>query len=144
NGTGSTLVFTCSSWTSASQWPSNGMLVSSSGGITGNSVSLTAMTSGSTAGYVMLSNSSMPLNTVFDTQSNPNVCLNGTVYVPNGSFLWGGTPTTGCTTICLQLIVNTIQLFGNSSFNSSGCTVDKPAGSGGAQVPIGSVVTLVG
>jgi hypothetical protein len=91
----------------------------------------------------MMGNSSMPLNTDFDTHANPNVCLAGTVHVPNGFFEWGGTPTTGCNSTCLQLIVNKLKLYGNSSFIGTGCTVDGSAGSGGAQIPIGSVVTLV-
>jgi hypothetical protein len=93
----------------------------------------------------MMGDTSMPLNTAFDSHSNPSVCLSGTVYVPNGFFQMGGTPTSGCNSTCLQLIVNKITFWGNSTTNitSSGCTVDGSRGSGGAQVPLGSVVTLV-
>jgi hypothetical protein len=130
NGAGSTLVFNCSTCSSASQWASNGMLVAANG-----SVSLTAPTSG----FVMMGGSNMPLGTLFDTHSNPNVTLNGTVYVPNGAFAWGGNPATGGASSCLQMIVNTITLYGDSAFGGVGCG----GGGGGAGKPIGNVVTLV-
>ncbi len=132
NGAGSTLVFTCSTCSGASPWASDGMLVASNG-----SVSLTAPTSGSTAGFVMMGDSTMPLGTSFDTHSNPNVTLDGTVYVPNGAFAWGGNPATAGNNFCLQFIVNTITLYGDSAFSSGGCSL------AGGQKPIGSTVTLV-
>ena len=136
SGAGSTLVFTCSTCSSASQWPSNGVDVLANG-----NVSLTAPTSGSTAGFVMMGDPAMPLGTAFDNHSNPTAALSGTVYVPNGAFNWGGTPTSGTGNPCLQFVVNTISLYGNSTFGSSGCTL---AGSGsGGQQPIASTVTLV-
>ncbi len=65
----------------------------------------------------------MPLNTLFDFHSNPKSCLNGTVYAPNSEFEMGGTPTSGCSnTFCDQIIVNTLYFYGNSSFNSGGCS----------------------
>ena len=71
NGAGSTLVFTCSTCLSASQWPSTMMAVQANG-----VVSLTPPTSGTTKGFVMMGDPAMPLGTVFDTHSNPNVTLN--------------------------------------------------------------------
>ena len=87
NGAGATLVFTCSTCTSSASppWPSTMMSVEANG-----VVSLTAPTTGPTAGFVMMGNPAMPLNTLFDSHSNPNVCLNGTVYAPSGEFEWGG------------------------------------------------------
>jgi Flp pilus assembly protein TadG len=134
NGNGVTLVFNCETCSSASQWPSNGMLVAANGTLT--------LTAGAN-GFLMMGDTNMALNMVFDTHSNPHECLNGTVYLPNANFEWGGTPVTGCQTKCLQLIANMISLSGNPSFSGNGCSVDQSAGTGGAQVPIGSVVTLV-
>jgi hypothetical protein len=85
----------------------------------------------------MMGDSTMPLGTIFDTHSNPNVTVDGTVYVPNGAFAWGGNPATGGSNFCLQFIVNTITLYGDSAFSSSGCSL------AGGQKPIGSIVTLV-
>jgi Flp pilus assembly protein TadG len=141
NGNGVTLVFDCSTC-SASQWPNNGMLVAATGN---NSVAVT-LTAGAN-GFVMMGGSDMPLSppVVFDTHSNPSVCMTGTVYVPNGVFQWGGTPSTGCSSTCLTLIVNTLSLYGNSNFGASGCrTGGVASGGGGAGIPIGiNVVTLV-
>ena len=131
NGAGVTLVFTCSTCTKSSQWPSTMMAVQANG-----VVSLTPATSGTTQGFVMMGDPAMPLGTVFDTHSNPNVTLTGTVYVPNGAFSWGGTPTTG-SGACLQYIVNTFTLQGNSGLSGSGCSLSN------GQKPIGSIVTLV-
>jgi hypothetical protein len=86
----------------------------------------------------------MPLDTVFDNHANPTSILNGTIWVPDGAFSWGGTPSTGGGTSCLEMIVNTMQFYGNSAFNSNGCTLSTGGGSGGAGKPIGSSqVTLV-
>jgi Flp pilus assembly protein TadG len=137
--TGVTLVFDCSEC-SASQWPNDGMLVAANG-----NVSLTAPSTGPTTGYVIMAGTDMPLSppVVFDTHSNPNVSLTGTVYAPNGSFAWGGNPSTS-TTSCLTLIVNLLTLYGDSSFGGTGCDSGGTAsGSGGPGLPIGNVVTLV-
>jgi hypothetical protein len=137
-GNGVTLVFSCSTCTSASQWPNDGLLLDSTGNIT-----LSALTTGPTAGYIMMEGANMPLGTVFDTHSNPNAIFVGTVWMPNGAFAWGGTPSTSGGSACLQMIINTMQLYGNSGFGGSGCSLSPSGGSGGAGKPIGSVVTLV-
>ena len=137
-GNGVTLVFTSATPGDASSYPSNMMSVDSK-----SSVTLTAPTTGTTEGFVMMGDSTMPIGTAFDTHSNPNVTLDGTVYVPNGAFSWGGNPATGeiqllvvATFVC-KFIVNTVTLFGDSAFSNAGCS------SAGGQKPIGSVVTLV-
>jgi Flp pilus assembly protein TadG len=129
NGNGVTLVFTEPSGTT---YPSTMMTVTS-----GTTVTLSAPTSGSTAGFVLMGDRSMPLGTIFDTHSNPNTCLAGTVYVPQGFLEWGGTPATGCSSTCLQMVVNQITLYGNSTFTNAGCSLSD------GQKPIGSIVTLV-
>jgi hypothetical protein len=135
---GETLLFTCPSC-SASQWPSNGIFVGANGNL-----SLSAPNSGSTAGFVMMGDPNMPLNTAFDNHANPTAILNGTVWMPNGAFAWGGTPSTvSGSSSCLEMIVNMMQFYGNSGFSSDGCALSAGGGSGGAGKPIGSKVTLV-
>ena len=131
-GNGVTLVFTSATPGDLSSYPSTMMSVDSLSNVT-----LTAPTTGTTAGFVMMGDSTMPLGTSFDTHSNPNVTIDGTVYVPNGAFAWGGNPATGGSNFCLQFIVNTITLYGDSAFSSGGCSL------AGGQKPIGSIVTLV-
>jgi hypothetical protein len=131
-GTGVTLEFTSSA--SPPQYPptTKPMLAVDSNG----AMSLTAPTSGQTAGFVIMGDRTMPLGTLFDTHSNPNTQLSGTVYLPNGNLDFQGNPVTG-STICLQIIANTITLEGNSSLTNSNC--DNLTG---GQKPISSV-TLV-
>lgn len=142
SGAGATLVFTCSTCSSASQWPSNGLLLASNG-----SISLNAPTTGATAGFVIMADPNMPLNTLFDTHSNPNACLFGTVYAPTAEFAYGGTPTSGCTgsssSFCFQLIANTIDMYGNASLNGAGCSLSGGGSGPPIQRPISSTVTLV-
>jgi hypothetical protein len=143
SGAGATLVFTCSTCSSASQWASNGMLVTANG-----NAYLNAPTTGSTAGFVIMADPNMPLNTLFDTHANPNTCLLGTTYAPTAEFVYGGTPTTGCTgsssSFCFQLIANTIDMYGNASLNGAGCSLSGGSGGPTIQKPIGNnQVTLV-
>jgi hypothetical protein len=91
----------------------------------------------------------MPLNTLFDSHSNPNMCLLGTAYAPSGEFELGGTPSVGCntssSTFCQQFISNTIYFFGNSTdtLNNGGCSLSGGGTGGNIQTPIASIVTLV-
>jgi hypothetical protein len=127
-GTGATLEFT----SSVGRYPNSMLEVNANG-----AMSVAAPTSGSTAGFVIMGDRTMPLGTIFDTHSNPNTQLSGTVYLPNGAFDFQGNPVTG-SNICLQIIANTTLLEGNSSLANIGCS-DLTGG----QKPIGSVVTLV-
>ena len=130
-GTGVTLEFTSSS--TPPKYPTTMLDVNANG-----AMSLTAPTSaGPTQGFVIMGDRTMPLGTLFDTHSNPNTQLSGTVYLPNGALDFQGNPVTG-STMCLQIIANTIQLEGNSSLTNIGCQ-----NLAGGQKPIGSVVTLV-
>ena len=140
SGASATLVFTCSTCPGVA-WPSKGLLLTANG-----SISLNAPTTGATAGFVIMADPNMPLNTVFDTHSNPNACFLGTVYAPTAEFDYGGTPTTGCgssTSFCFQLITNTIDLYGNASLNGAGCSLSGGGTGPPIQKPIGSTVTLV-
>ena len=134
NGNGVTLVFTSATPSNPSSYPSPMMDFDSLANVT-----LTAPTTGPTAGFVIMGDRTMPLGTSFTTVANATVSLNGVVYVPNGAFSWGGNASTG-SSFCLQLIVNTITLQGNSStsnFSNAGCGLSN------GQEPIGSIVTLV-
>jgi hypothetical protein len=130
---GVTLVFTEPSGT---PYPSTMMSVTSN-----TSVTLTAPTSGTTEGFVLMGNPNMPLGTVFDTHANANVSLSGLVYLPKAALSWGGNPSTGSKQ-CLEVIANTITLFGNSAFSNAGCT-SGGGGGGGTSKAIGTNVTLV-
>jgi hypothetical protein len=132
NGAGVTLVFTSSDGKYPDPKNSNMLSVDANG-----TVSLTGAQSGPTAGFVMMGDPAMPLGTVFDTHSNPNVHVSGTVYLPDAFLNWQGNPVTG-SPLCLQIVSNTIQLWGDSSLSNTGCTTLT-----GGQKPIGSVVTLV-
>jgi Flp pilus assembly protein TadG len=147
DGAGATLVFTCSTCSSSS-WPSTMMATDSN-----STMCVTAPSTGTTAGFVVMGDPAMPLNTTFSTWANGQNYFNGTVYVPSGSFSWGGNATTaptacnyatsGVSDFCLQLIANQIILGGTAGFGGSGCSLS--GGSGGQkQKPIGSTsVTLV-
>jgi Flp pilus assembly protein TadG len=153
-GVGATLVFTCSTCAKPSNWPATMMATDSN-----TTMCMTAPSTGTTAGFVIMGAAAMPLGTTFDTSSNPNSYFNGTVYVPSGLFKWGGNATTaaalpacgyppsGVSDFCLQLITNQISLQGTSGFGGSGCSLSggggAGGGSGGPQKPIGSAVTLV-
>jgi hypothetical protein len=101
-----------------------------------STVNLTAPTTGTTAGFVIMGDPAMPIGTIFDTSSNPNSTFSGTIYLPNANLKWGGNPVTAGN--CLQIITNTITMYGNTNLSNAGCTALGPG-----QKPIGSVVTLV-
>jgi Flp pilus assembly protein TadG len=98
-------------------------------------VSLTAPTSGGTAGFVVMGATTMPLNTSFYIDANANADLNGTIYLPNGSMNWQGTADS--TVSCRQFIVNSISLQGDPKLGSASCNLTT------GQKPIGNDVTLV-
>jgi hypothetical protein len=128
NGTGVTLVFT-NGYPSRLNKPM--MDIGSNG-----TLNLTAPTSGSTAGFVIMGDPAMPIGTLFDTSSNPNSTFSGTIYLPNADLQWGGNPVTAGN--CLQIITNTITMHGDTNLSNAGCAALGPG-----QKPIGSVVTLV-
>jgi hypothetical protein len=53
-------------------------------------------------------------------QGNPTETLNGLVYFPNAAMDFYGTPSGGNN--CLVLVVNTLNLHGNPTLNSTGCS----------------------
>jgi Flp pilus assembly protein TadG len=112
---------------------SSGMNLSSLANVT-----LTAPTTGTTAGFVLMGDSTMPLGTSFTTWANATVSMSGLIYLPNGDLSWGGNPATGSNN-CLEAIVNQLILSGDSAFSNSNCN----SAYGGVLKPIGSVVTLV-
>jgi hypothetical protein len=125
-----------------------------------STVCVSAPTTGTTAGFVIMSDPAIPLvaNTVpvqaqFSTWSNPGDYFNGTVWAPTASFSWGGNattapsqcnyPTSGLPSFCLQLIANQINLGGTADFfGGAGCSLSGGSG-GNKQKPIKSPVTLV-
>jgi Flp pilus assembly protein TadG len=155
DGAGATLVFTCSTCASSASppWPSTMMATDSN-----TTMCVTAPSTGATAGFAVMGGpatttaTAMPLDTTFSTWANGQNYFNGTVYVPSGSFSWGGNATTaptacnypvsGVSDFCLQLIANQITLGGTSGFGGSGCSLSGGSG-GNKQKPIESTVTLV-
>jgi hypothetical protein len=152
-GAGVTLVFTCHASglpCNSSQWPSTMMALDSNSTICATAPA-GPTTTNPTAGFVIMGDPAMPLNTTFSTAANsgPNY-FNGTVWVPNGSFSWSGNSATvpcssytSSTTFCLQLIANQILLGGDSAFGGTGCSLSGGGTGAPVQKPIGSSVTLV-
>jgi Flp pilus assembly protein TadG len=132
SGNGVTLVFTSATPNNPSSYPTPPNAIMS---VTGNaSVSLTAPTIGETAGFVMMGDSTMPLNTAVNITGNVNTDLTGVVYLPKVALAWTG--NLGAATGCRQFIVNTFSTTGNVALSNSGCNL-------AAGQPIGSIVTLV-
>ncbi|SED76331.1 Flp pilus assembly protein TadG [Bradyrhizobium erythrophlei] len=101
-GTGVTLVFTGSSgnWGSATI------------GSNAN-VSLTAPTSGTTAGIAIYGDRRMPVGSSFNLTGGGTQNLQGAVYLPKGALSFSG--GNGTSTTCTQIIADTISIVGNSS-----------------------------
>ena len=101
-GTGVTLVFTGSgnNWGSAS--------------IGSNAdVSLTAPTSGTTAGIAIYGDRRMPVGTSFNLTGGGTQNLAGAIYLPEGALSFSG--GNGTSTTCTQIIADTISFVGNSN-----------------------------
>lgn len=134
SGNGVTLVFTSATPNNPSSYPTPPNAIMS---VTGNaSVSLTAPTTGPTAGFVIMGDSTMPLNTALNITGNVNTDLTGVVYLPKVALAWTG--NLGAATGCRQFIVNTFSTTGNVGLSNNGCIFN-----GGGQLPVGSIVTLV-
>jgi hypothetical protein len=103
-GTGVTIVFTSSTGSNYATASING----------GANVSLTAPTSGPTAGIVFFGDRKAPAGTVFKFEGGATQVFTGALYLPKGdvSFAGGADTTTGCT----KLIGNTVKFTGNTNF----------------------------
>ncbi|WP_146989625.1 TadE/TadG family type IV pilus assembly protein [Bradyrhizobium macuxiense] len=101
-GTGVTLVFTGSSgnWGSATI------------GSNAN-VSLTAPTSGTTAGIAIYGDRRMPVGSSFNLTGGGTQNLQGAVYLPKAALSFSG--GNGTSTTCTQIIADTISIVGNSN-----------------------------
>jgi Flp pilus assembly protein TadG len=142
NGNGVTLVFT-----STGSYPATVQMMDIQNNVS-TVVTLTAPTTGPTAGFVLMGDRTMPygylgngntcVGSCFSAGANANVTLNGVVYLSRGFLDWQANATTALG--CRQFLVNTIRMAGTPGLNSAGC----PSGGGtGGVRPIGSVVTLV-
>lgn len=101
-GTGVTLVFTGS----PGNWGSANI------GSNAN-VSLTAPTSGPTAGIAIYGDRKMPVGTAFNLTGGGTQNLAGAVYLPKGALSFSG--GNGTSTTCTQIIADTISITGNSN-----------------------------
>ena len=126
SGNDVTLVFT----SATSSYPNPIMSVPGN-----SSFTLTAPTTGPTAGFVLMGDRTMPLNTAVNITGNSNTNLNGVVYLPRVALTWTGNSSTA--TGCRLFIVNTFSTTGNVGLSNNGCNLT------GGQLPIGSIVTLV-
>jgi putative Flp pilus-assembly TadE/G-like protein len=115
-GTGVTLVFT-----STAKATING----------GADVSLTAPTSGSTAGVVMFGARDMATGTNFNLNGGSTQYFGGAIYLPKAALNFAG--GAGSTTSCTQIVADTVTFTGNAnlSLNCTGSGI-KPIGSGAA------------
>jgi hypothetical protein len=142
NGTGVTLVFTSADGT----YPTaSNPIMDFPGSLT---VNLTAPTTGSTAGFVIMGDSSMPLGTAGQVNSSPstgtgsqfvisngattNISLGGGIYIPNGALdlVGNGAVRMGCG----QIIANVVDLT-NSASLSENCTTNSSGGIGVGSLP---------
>lgn len=101
-GTGVTLVFTGS----AGNWGSATI------GSNAN-VSLTAPTSGVTAGIAIYGDRRMPVGSSFNLTGGGTQNLQGAVYLPKAALSFSG--GNGTSTTCTQIIADTISIVGNSN-----------------------------
>jgi hypothetical protein len=99
----------------------------------GANVTLTAPTSGATAGIVFFGDRAAPKTTTANFGGGAAINLNGAIYVPTQKLIFqnGISNPSGCT----QLIAGTIQLVGGSRFQNNCPAGVKPVG--------GSTSTLV-
>lgn len=115
----------------------------------GTTTTLSAPSTGPTAGFVILGDRSMPLGTSGQSSSTPTgaqfvvengavASLDGAVYMPNGAFSFEGNG--GATTPCTQIIANVIDLNNSGNLNVN-CGVNN--GGGAPDTLIGAIPLLV-
>ena len=140
NGTGVTLVFTSADGTYP---PASSPIMNVPNDLTLN---LTAPTTGSTAGFVIMGDSSMPLGTAGQVDSSPStgtgsqfviangatMNLSGAIYVPNGALSFIGNGAVNMT--CGQIIANVIDFTNSASLNEN-CTTNGSGGIGPGSLP---------
>jgi hypothetical protein len=103
NGTGITLVF----------------ISNANAQFTGSSqITLTAPTTGPTAGMVFFGDRAMSLGTNFTLSGGSSFLFTGAIYVPRGDVQISGGSQTG-TPRCNQVVANKINLSGNGTFANS-------------------------
>jgi hypothetical protein len=148
-GTGVTLVFTDPGGAAYPHGQGGGNSAVALDISSGANINLQAPAANATSGIpgmLIIGNSNIPTDTVFNLQANATAssctstnCIGGVIYVPTGDFTWQGGPILagGCT----QMIAYRVTMAGNAVFNNSNC--DLPGGGGGGAKPIGNVVTLV-
>jgi hypothetical protein len=140
NGTGVTLVFTSADGTYP---PASSPIMNVPNDLTLN---LTAPTTGTTAGLVIMGDSSMPLGTAGQVNSSPStgtgsqfviangatMNLTGAIYVPNGALSLIGNGAVNMT--CGQIIANVIDFTNSGSLNEN-CTTNSSGGIGAGSLP---------
>lgn len=122
-GTGVTIVFTSSS---SSNW--------ATASISSNAnISLTAPSSGPTAGIVLFGDRNIPVGTAFSLTGGGTQNFGGAVYLPTAALSFSG--GNGTSTSCTQIIADTITVTGNSNLKvDCGALGGKSIGSLTAQL----------
>lgn len=107
NGTGVTIVLTSST--------GNNYANATIGN--GATVTLSAPTTGTTAGLVLFGDRRAPLSNINDLEGGAAITVNGALYLPSQNMIFqnGASNPSGCT----QLIAGTIQLKGGSKFQNN-------------------------
>ncbi len=117
-------------------------------------LNLTAPTTGSTAGFVIMGDRSMPVSTAGQLASSPTgsqfvvnngatVGLTGGIYIPNGALSLIGNGAVNMA--CGQIIANTINLSNSGTLNEN-CTTNSSGGIGAGSLPssfVGAIPLLV-
>jgi Putative Flp pilus-assembly TadE/G-like len=121
-GAGITIIFTIVTGTTV------GTITGNSNANIGNpptSPNFNAPNSGTFKGLLFVQDSNgLPAGATWDSgtlQGGPNATLNGLVYAPKAGLTFNGNPAAGGAG-CLILVVNTLQLSGDSQLNSTGCS----------------------
>ncbi len=83
--------------------------------ITGGNINLTAPTSGSTKGIVVLADPSMPNTSVVDLTGTNSSYWGGIVYAPSSTVYFTGGASSGSTGSCTKVVAYDVQMYGNSS-----------------------------
>ncbi len=85
--------------------------------ITGGSIDLTAPTSGSTAGFVVLADPTMPNSNVIDMTGMNSSYWGGLIYAPSATVHLTGGASSGQAYNCTKVIAYDISFYGNSSLS---------------------------
>jgi hypothetical protein len=88
----------------------------------GVTVTLSAPTTGPTAGIAFFGNRSSPVSNVNSFAGGANMQITGAIYFPNQNVSFSNGVTLNGASTCTQLIAGTISIVGGSTLNSTACS----------------------